>query len=164
MPDFLEQRKCRVQILADKLYEGLIAGDGGAYLAKTGSLLRSNTLKAKETKKAFGIILEASKQEELPPNDNGDRRFWSKRIVHDALRMMMKNHGLQLPQLPGFQWSEWFKSQTALVHDLAKRANRNQRYYKPMASSDDMDTLPYNVEDCVQLVFYLASGCNKFKI
>ena len=148
MTDFVQQQRDRVAILATKLYEGLVAGDNGAYLAKTGSLLRSNTLKSKETKKAFGIIVTASHRDPSWDNDQSERRFWSKKTVSEALRLMVKQKELQVPQLPGFSWSNWFKTQGDLVHGLAKKANRNQRY-KPMSSADNLETLPYNPEDCV---------------
>ena len=60
MTNFVQQHSDRVSVLAAKLYEALISGDEGAYLAKTGSLLRSRTLRSRETRKAFAVIVEAA--------------------------------------------------------------------------------------------------------
>ena len=147
MAAFAVQQKNRVERLAQKLYEGLIAGDGGAYLARTGSLLRSTTLRTRETREAFHIILQACTDEEIShANDKQkqrDKRFWSKRCVENALRKMMKDHSLELPIIPGFRWPDWFKEQTEILQSLAKRATRNQRS-KPM---DELETLPFDAQD-----------------
>ena len=60
MTNFVQQHSERVSVLAGKLYDALISGDQGAYVAKTGSLLRSRTLRFKETRKAFAVIVEAA--------------------------------------------------------------------------------------------------------
>ena len=148
MAGFAAQQKDRVERLAQKLYEGLIARDQGQYLARTGSLLRSNTLRTRETRDSFHIILQAATDEEVAPNDvQKERRFWSKRCVELSLRKMMKDHSLELPILPGFKWSDWFAQQTVLLQSLAKKATRNQRGSKAMAAADEMDTLEYQVQD-----------------
>ena len=148
MSAFAEQQKDRVERLSQKLYEGLIAGDEGQFLARTGSLLRSNTLRTRSTRDAFHIILQAATDQEASPNDlQKERRFWSKRCVELSLRKMMKDHSLELPILPGFHWNDWYKQQTELVQSLAKKATRNQRGSKAMASPDEMETLEYQVQD-----------------
>ena len=60
---------------------------------------------------------------------------------------MVRDHNLELPQLPGFTWNAWFKDQSDLLRGLAKKANRNRRDREAMA--DNMDALPY--EDLSEL-------------
>ena len=144
MKDYAEQRACRVKRLAAKLHEALIEPDGGSFVARTGSLVRSNTLRSKSTRKAFTTILEAAVPDGFE-NDFSDTRFWTKRCMQDALQKMVHDSdSFQVPQLPGFTWRNWFKKQTTLLHELAKKANRNS-HYRPMA--DGEETLPYEVED-----------------
>lgn len=144
MKDFAEQRACRVQRLAAKLHEALIEPDSGSFVARTGSLVRSNTLRTKSTRKAFRTILEASHDPDLSENDLSDTRFWAKRCMLDALKKMVNDNSLQVPQLPGFTWHSWFKKQSSLLHALVKKANRNS-HHRPMADADP--TLEYNIED-----------------
>lgn len=149
MTNFVQQHSERVSVLAAKLYEGLISGDEGAYVAKTGSLLRSKTLRSRETRKAFAVIVQAAVGSpcEEEQNDRKEKRFWSKRVVLDALKLMVKDRQLQVPQLPGFQWPEWFKEQSGLVHKLAKKASRNTRIFRSKSMAEE-DTQPYDQEDC----------------
>ena len=142
MSKFSEQQAQRVEKLASKLHEALVSGDSGAFLARTGSLVRSATLRTRETRRAFAIILQAA-----PNADNdGDIRFWSKKVVEKAIKKMMVDRSLEIPQLPGFRWPTWFQNQTAVVHGLAKKAKRNLRG-KSMENMDAVETLPYNPED-----------------
>ena len=85
MTNFVQQHSERVSVLAGKLYDALISGDQGAYVAKTGSLLRSRTLRSKETRKAFAVIVEAAVGSPVQneENDRKEKRFWSKRVVLD---------------------------------------------------------------------------------
>jgi len=132
MAAFAAQQKDRVERLSQKLYEGLIAGDEGQFLARTGSLLRSNTLRTRKTRDAFHIILQAATDEEVSPNDvQKDRRFWSKRCVELSLRKMMNDNSLELPILPGFQWNDWYKHQALLIQSLAKKAPGTNVAQKP---------------------------------
>ena len=147
MKDYAEQRACRVKRLAAKLHEALIEPDGGSFVARTGSLVRSNTLRSKSTRHAFKTILEASNRPDGFENDcsTSDSRFWTKRCMQDALQKMVHDSdSFQVPQLPGFTWANWFQTQSTLLHTLAKKANRNS-HYRPMA--DEEQTLPYEVED-----------------
>ena len=85
MTDFVQQHVDRVEILSTKLHEALVKGDSGAYVARTGSLLRSKTLRNLETRKVFETVMSASNQ--LPQNDAKKHcRFWSKRTMLDALK------------------------------------------------------------------------------
>lgn len=131
MAAFAAQQKDRVERLSQKLYEGLIAGDEGQFLARTGSLLRSNTLRTRKTRDAFHIILQAATDEEVSPNDvQKDRRFLSKRCVELSLRKMMKDNSLELPILPGFQWNDWYKHQALLIQSLAKKRHPEPTWFK----------------------------------
>ena len=162
MTNFVQQHSERVSVLAGKLYDALISGDQGAYVAKTGSLLRSRTLRSKETRKAFAVIVEAAVGSPVQneENDRKEKRFWSKRVVLDALKLMVKDRQLQVPQLPGFQWPEWFKDQSGLIHKLAKKASRNTRSCRSKSMAED-DTQPYDQEDCsVKLGSTVFNGFN----
>ncbi len=141
--DFLSQREERTKRLAAKLHEALILPDGGEFLGRTGSLLRAPNLRARVSRKAFNIILQAAKNP-VDENDveHGESRFWTKRLVYNSLTRMVSEHNLEVPQLPGFVWCTWFKEQTALIHSLAQKALRNS---KAMADADQ--TLDYPAED-----------------
>lgn len=143
MKDFLQQREERVERLAAKLHEALIAPDEGLYLAKTGSLLRAENLRTKSTRKAFAVILGAAPPK--PYNDVGPSRdrFWTQRVVFNALKRMIKDNNVEIPQLPGFVMQTWFKEQAKVIHSLAQKANRNAK----TAMGDADPTLPYNPED-----------------
>ena len=99
MKDYAEQRACRVKRLAAKLHEALIEPDGGSFVARTGSLVRSNTLRSKSTRKAFTTILEAAHVPDVFENDCSDTRFWTKRCMQDALQKMV--HDSDSFQVPG---------------------------------------------------------------
>lgn len=143
MKDFLQQREELVERLAAKLHEALIAPDEGLYLAKTGSLLRAENLRTKSTRKAFAVILGAAPPK--PYNDVGPSRdrFWTQRVVFNALKRMIKDNNVEIPQLPGFVMQTWFKEQAKVIHSLAQKANRNAK----TAMGDGDPTLPYNPED-----------------
>ena len=125
MKDFNLQRELRVRKLSQKLHEALV-------------LPRS----------AFSKIIEAANEPDACYNDRdsakaGSSRFWTARVVSDALKLLVETHQLEVPQLPGFTWHGWFKDQTRLIHDLAKRANRNSSY----KAMDADPTLQYQAED-----------------
>lgn len=145
MKDFNLQRELRVRKLAEKLHQALVLPDQGEYLARTGRFLRSNTLRTKETRFAFSKIIEAANEacyNDRESTNSGNSRFWTARVVSDALKLLVETHQLEVPQLPGFTWHGWFKDQTVLIHDLARRANRNSK-----AMGDADPTLQYSAED-----------------
>lgn len=163
---FAAQHKSRVLVLSEKLYEAFVQEDGGEMLAKTGRLMRSNTLRTKKTRKMLGVVLQAQIS-----NENGtpatDIRFWSKSVVAHALQKMVKDYRIQVPMLPGFTWASWVKEQANLVQSLCKKASRNQRdsgrrLKRPdsMSSIDSMPTVPYEAQDrfftTVQLRFFFC--------
>ena len=153
---FVTQRKGRVDLLKAKLYDTLIKPDGGAFLAKTGSLLQGSCLRGKKLRKKFSMIIET-----FPVDDVGERtasnhrvasRFWTKRLFHDTLVGLIHDYQLELPRIPGFDFAEWVKDQADLLQDLAKRARRNSNYRPSRSSSigssmEHLETLPYNPED-----------------
>ena len=151
MKDFTQQREVRVARLTLKLYEGLVKPDGGQFLARTGSFLKSSTLRSKANRVAFAKILEASKEEESDEqetwNDTPQKtkpRFWTERVVSDSLKAFMKEYELQVPQIPGFHWPSWIKRQTSLLHSLVRKAHRNSKVAPAM---DALETLEYPAED-----------------
>jgi hypothetical protein len=150
---FAAQHNSRVRILSEKLYEAFVQEDGGEMLARTGRLMRANTLRTKKTRKMVGVVLKAQTH-----NENGTRatdiRFWSKSVVAHALQKMVKDYRIEVPMLPGFTWGSWVKEQASLVQSLCKKASRNRRDWgrrlkRPdsMSSVDSMPTMPYEVQD-----------------
>ena len=155
MRDFTQQREVRVARLTLKLYEGLVKPDGGQFLARTGSFLKSTNLRSKANRAAFAKILEASQDDESEEgetayvNDTPKKpkpRFWTERVVSDSLKALMKEYELQVPQIPGFHWPSWIKKQTSLLHSLARNAHRNSKVAPAM---DTEQTLEYPAEDCM---------------
>ena len=136
---FANQLGERAAIVAEKLYEALVLPDMGAWLAKTGSFLRGTNLRSKRNRAAFSIIMEAS-----AGVASTDARFWTKRMVSEAIAKVIQDHGLEIPMLPGFVWATWLKEQTALLHPLAKKALRNS---KSMSAVDVAGTMPLWQED-----------------
>ena len=139
-----DQRSYRVRRLADSLHEALVAPDGGRRISLTGSLVGWTNLRSHESKNFFGIIMKASLGE-VAENDNHnpnrERRFWTKRTVEEAVRLLAKRHKICPPTGPGFEWNEWFKAQSESIHNLCQRASRNR------LGMDELQTVPLDSED-----------------
>ena len=98
---FALQHASRVEALSQKLFEAFIQEDEGERLAKTGKLLRSNTLRTKTTRSAISTVLEARQNETDDDVDQSNKfRFWSKAVVKHALEKMFADHSLEVPMLP----------------------------------------------------------------
>ena len=152
---FAAQHAERVGVLAQKMFEAFIKDDAGAFTGKTGKLVRSSTLRTKKTKRQVSLLLDSK---HVGVNNAGEQRFWSKSVVSNALKKMVKEHAVQVPQLPGFSWSDWYAEQAALVQSLCKKATRNSRGNKlvKMGSMDSQPTLDYDpaaAEDCFANLF-----------
>ena len=149
MSHFKAQHARRVAKLTEKLHEALVAEDDGEYLARTGSLVRSKTLRSKKTREAFSVILTAG-DADGQENDQGctEKRFWTKSLVQHALQKLVQDYRIEIPQLPGFTWPDWFKSQTKIVHGLCKKAFRNRQSMSG-GSMDNLETLEYDPKDRV---------------
>ena len=133
---FAAQHKSRVLVLSEKLYEAFVQEDGGEMLAKTGRLMRSNTLRTKKTRKMLGVVLQAQiSNENVTPAT--DIRFWSKSVVAHALQKMVK---------------EASRNQ----RDSGRRLKRPDS----MSSIDSMPTVPYEAQDrffaTVQLRYFFC--------
>ena len=139
-----EQRAIRVNKLANSLYEALVAPDGGRRISLTGSLVGWSSLRTTRSKEAFRVIVQASfpEGESFLQNDVRGRRFWTKKTVEEAIRLVVKREKLCPPTGPGFEWNAWFKDQSSLVHKLCQRAARNR-----LGSMDELQTVPYEAED-----------------
>ena len=136
-----DQRTRRVEALSFQLWKALIEPDQGQHVTLTGSLMAATNLRSKKSKEQFAVIARAS-SDEFEENDlPTDRRFWTKRTVEDAVRELVRKHDLHPPMVKGFDWGTWFKEQSSLIHNLAKRARRNR------LSMDALQTLPYDTED-----------------
>ena len=131
----MQQRAERVEKLEYKLWEALIKDDGGVYLAQTGSLLRGRDLRRKENKQVFKTILSAFP---VPENENESSRFWTKRLLSDSIRALVRDYKLTLPVLPGFNFEDWLKDQAKLFQSLAKKARRNSG--RPSSSGQFADS------------------------
>ena len=82
MSHFRTQHDTRVRLLAHALYHGLIEEDGGEFLAKTGSLVKDRNLRTRWNRSAFNYILKACGSDQ-------DQRFWTKKVVHNAISCAM---------------------------------------------------------------------------
>lgn len=137
-----EQRKSRVRKLAACLHEALVAPDGGRRVSLTGSLVQWSNLRTTRSKEAFRIIAQASYQHESFENDTRGVRFWTKKTVEEAVRLVVKRRKICPPTGPGFAWDAWFKDQSRVIHKLCRRAARNR-----LATMDELQTLPFGQED-----------------
>lgn len=137
-----EQRKYRVGKLAACLHEALVAPDGGRRVSLTGSLVRWSNLRTTRSKEAFRIIALALCQHESFENDTRGVRFWTKKTVEEAVRLVVKRHKICPPTGPGFDWDAWFKDQSKVIHKLCRSAARNR-----LATMDELQTLPVDQED-----------------
>ena len=135
-----EQREFRAEKLKVQLYEALVKEDGGLFLARTGSLIKGSTLRRRENRGIFKTIIETFQESD-------GQRFWTKRLVSDSLKSMVRDYKLQLPVLPGFDFDAWLKKQTDLIHGLSKKAQRNSKRPSSSTSMDGQPTMPYDVED-----------------
>ena len=73
--------------------------------------------------------------------ENDRKRFWTKKIMFESIRSLVSKYNVQVPQVPGFSWTNWFKDQSSTLHELVKRAKRNRR------NMDCLQTLPFNPEE-----------------
>ena len=155
-----EQREFRAEKLKVQLYEALVKEDGGLFLARTGSLIRGSTLR-RDNRGRFRTIIQTFQESD-------GQRFWTKRLVSDSLKSMVKDYKLQLPILPGFDFDAWLKTQTDLIHGLSKKARRNSKRPSKSTSMDGQPTMPYNVENRdlpFGFIFEVyAATCNRLEI
>ena len=145
------QRNERVRKLKRELFEAFVNyPDGGVYLARTGSLVCHRSLRTKKNREVFKAILEACDPEEEGPKS----RFWTKRVFQDAVRGLADDYQLILPKLPGFDMGKWVTEEAKLLQSLAQKAQRNFGRFPSgssmgtMAAPDELQTVPYNPEDC----------------
>jgi len=157
-----EQRESRAEKLKVQLYEALVKEDEGLFLARTGSLIKGSNLRRRDNRGRFKTIIQTFRESE-------GQRFWTKRLVSDSLKSMVRDYKLQLPILPGFDFDAWLKTQTDLIHGLSKKARRNSK--RPSSSTsmgDGQPTIPYNVEDrdCpIRLIIEVyETTCNHLEI
>lgn len=138
--DFWAKQRCeRIDRLTSSLYFALIHDDGGLFVGKTGSLVSGSNLRTRRNQKIFDIILDAEKGMSSLENDR--KRFWTKKIMFESIRSLVSKYNVQVPQVPGFSWTNWFKDQSSTLHELVKRAKRNRR------NMDCLQTLPFNPEE-----------------
>ena len=127
-------RSKKIQVLAESIYEGFIKDDGGEWLSRTGKIIATNNLRAHKTRKAFQIVRAAA-------DGAGEKRFWTKASLRDAVKKMMKDRRLQIPQTSGFSWPTWLKEQVSSLHELSQKARKNAW------KMDYLQTVPWNPED-----------------
>ena len=112
-------RQHKIQVLANAIYEGFVQEDGGEWLSRTGSIVTTCNLRASKTRRAFKCVRFAAQ------DASDDKRFWTKASLRDAVALMMKQRGLEIPRTSGFVFSEWLKDQVDSLHDLSQRARKN---------------------------------------
>ena len=130
------ERHSVIQQLADAIFEGFVKPDGGQYLSRTGTIVDQPSLRVRKTRKAFALVRDAAKEVK-------SKRFWTKACFRQAVGLMMKQKGLEVPMTSGFIWKEWLKEQVSCLHDLAQKARRNQW----RMDMDTSPTLPWNPEE-----------------
>lgn len=131
-------RHSLVGVVAEALFEGFIKADGGEYLSRTGNLLFASNLRVHKVRKAFQVLFDAVLDSKIQ-----DKRVWTKAIIRKALTKMMKDKNLEVPQTPGFTWTEWLKQQSSTLQELCQRARKNAWSRK----MDTGPTVPYDPED-----------------
>jgi len=133
------QRSLKVNRLADTLHEALVAPDGQR-ISLTGSLVGWTNLRSYESKKNFSDyrsgIFGGNSRKDL----NRERRFWTKRNVKEAIRLLVRRNKICAPTGAGFEWNG-FKAQSALIHNLCQRASRNR------LGMDELQTVPFDSEE-----------------
>lgn len=140
---FHAQHQRRVKALSERIYEAVIAPDGGLYVSKTGSLLQSTSLRTYRNREVFQTILRApyDVQGVHDRSDEVSVRFWTKSVIRGAITVLFETHGIAIPQLPGFNWKQWLEEQVRLFHRLCKCAQRNAAG-KPSSMTDTEETQP----------------------
>ena len=108
MIDFGAQHVARVAFLKDALYEAFVSEDNGVYLARTGSLVGHISLRTRWAKRAFSKITTGA--EELGLGSSTQQRFWTKKVVHDAISSSHNLYSSFLTRL----WYFPFNSQLAV--------------------------------------------------
>ena len=146
---FPEQHARRVRLLVARLHEALVAEDNGAFLSKTGSLLKSKSMRTKKNKAIFKTILKACADEEHEGHVIPQKRFWTKALMKKALSELVSQYDLVIPQLPGFHWGTWLEKQATLFHQLAKKAHRNG------IAMDNMETQPLDGREAPSMYIYI---------
>ena len=121
----------KIEGLAQALYEGFIKDDGGDYLAVTGEICGSSSLRTHKTRKAFALVRASAE-------GSGEKRFWTKAAIRDSIKTMMRDYNLSIPKTSGFSWSQWLKEQSDRIHQLSQKAR------KAAWKMDTMQTLPYD--------------------
>lgn len=91
-----DRRARKVQKLVTTLEQALVLPDGGRRIALTGSLVGCTNLRSNKSKEIFRVIVRASSSDEmLGPNDYDKReRFWTKKTVEEAIRIMVTRNNL----------------------------------------------------------------------
>ena len=83
---YAAQRQQRVSLLKQKIFDALLKGDGGVFLAKTGSLLKGSSLRGKENRRKMAMIIETFP---VPLGEENKSRFWTKRLFKDTLASLL---------------------------------------------------------------------------
>lgn len=130
-------RATHIQALADALFKGFVAEDGGGHLSRTGNLVSGANLRTQKNRKGWALVRSAMEK-------CGAKRLWTKSVLKKALAKMLKDRPfLEIPQTSGFSWGQWLKDQVDKIHFLSQRARKNAW------RMDHMATVPYDPEDCV---------------
>ena len=119
---------------------------------------RSN-LRARSSKEAFRIIAQASCELQSFENDTRGARFWTKKTVEEAVRLVVKKNKICPPTGPGFDWDTWFKDQSKVIHQLCRRAARNR-----LATMDELQTVPFDQEDRFNCCCSFSCTNSKYQI
>ena len=80
MTHFAEQQAKRANIQKDVLWKEIVGPDGGDFLARTGSILRSRNLRFRDNREAFRKVTE-----KIARVTGHDQRFWTQNVVSEAI-------------------------------------------------------------------------------
>ena len=112
MGDDESGRATRVETLASLLYQHCICQDR-AHFEATGTVTPTGSLRHKATRQCLTFA------------KNLTGRWYTQKMVKDALDLMIKQNGLSVPEVPGFSMKGWLEEQSKILQPLLSRARRS---------------------------------------
>ena len=130
--------------VADQIYRSCIAPDGGELLRLTGALAPGGSLKMSKAREAFRWC----QSEEI------EGRFFTLRLCHKAVSLLVAQQRIEIPALPGLSQSFWLAEQAKRLHYLCCRSKKNRLACSLPSSKeakaeamDDAETQPMFYDD-----------------
>ena len=136
--------KEKAQIIADKLWETLLAEDNGEDLSRTGSVTPYGGLKHKKVREAFSWC-----------KHQDSNRFFTRKAVCVAFRLLFQQHELKLPSIPGLSFRQWLEEEARRVAKICQRARKSTAMTVDPAAAE---TQPWGYED--RVIAQLSMSCS----